>query len=377
MASIAKSLGRPALFLARRGQIISSSRSFSASPFSFAQKTPQPTRERPPRPEELPPAPEYSPDLLNEQERSMYDKLPPEEREEFDAENRRIVEEFNDPEKRKKIFADLDKQAAEIERATPMRFEDQKPRGGSNFWSADEDDEFADVEDADDTFYDDDIPSMAHAELEVHREVREYARIAAWDMPMLSKFAQPFTLPPETHILRFRYTTYMGESHPAEPKVVMELCSKDLTPKYLTEAQRLTFLKLVGPRYNPETDIVRMSCEKFPARAQNKRYLGDLINTLVKEAKEGDSFADIPLDLRHHTPSKPKTPFPDSWNMTEERKKQLEAKRAERQQSQRPVVDGNEIAIQAAKAMPTLKEPVDSARQRVPVGARLFGRRAR
>lgn len=169
----------------------------------------------------------------------------------------------------------------------------------------------------------------------------------------------------------------MGESHPAEPKVVMELSSRDLTPKYLTEAQRVTFLKLVGPRYNPETDIVRMSCEKFPARAQNKRYLGDLINTLVKEAKEGDSFADIPLDLRHHTPSKPKTPFPDSWNMTEERKKELEAKRAERKQSQRPVVDGNEIAIEAAKAMPTLKEPVDTTRQRVPVGARLLGRRAR
>lgn len=169
----------------------------------------------------------------------------------------------------------------------------------------------------------------------------------------------------------------MGESHPAEPKVVMELCSRDLVPKYLSEAQRLTLLKLIGPRYNPETDIIHMSCEKFPARAQNKRYLGDLINTLVKEAKEGDSFADIPLDLRHHTPSKPKIPFPNSWNMTEERKKQLEAKRAERQQSHRSVVDGNEIAIQAAKTMPALKEPVNPAQQRVPVRGRPLGRRAR
>lgn len=116
----------------------------------------------------------------------MYDRLPPEEREQFDAENRRIVEEFNDPEKRKKIFADLDKKAADIEKSTPMRFEDYKPRRGSNFWSSAEEDEFADVEDADDTFLDDDIPSIAHAELEVHREVREYARITAWDMPMLS-----------------------------------------------------------------------------------------------------------------------------------------------------------------------------------------------
>jgi small subunit ribosomal protein S35 len=82
----------------------------------------------------------------------------------------------------------------------------------------------------------------------------------------------------------------MGEQHPAEPKVVMELASQDLTPKYLTEAQRQTFLKLAGTRYNPQTDIVRMSSEKYGSRAQNKRYLADLVNSLIKEAKEGDSF---------------------------------------------------------------------------------------
>lgn len=116
----------------------------------------------------------------------MYERLPPEEREAFDAENRRIIEEFNDPEKRKKIFADLDKQAADIERQTPMRFEEPKRLRANDFWADAEEDEFADVEDADDSFGDDDITSMAHAELEVHREVREYARIAAWDMPLLS-----------------------------------------------------------------------------------------------------------------------------------------------------------------------------------------------
>lgn len=42
------------------------------------------------------------------------------------------------------------------------------------------------VEDGDDVFGEDDMTSMAHAELEEHRELREYARIAAWDMPSLS-----------------------------------------------------------------------------------------------------------------------------------------------------------------------------------------------
>ena len=53
----------------------------------------------------------------------------------------------------------------------------------------------------------------------------------------------------------------------------------------LTEVQRNKLIKLVGSRYNPEKDTVKMSCEMFEAQAQNKRYLGDLIDTLVAEAK--------------------------------------------------------------------------------------------
>ena len=40
------------------------------------------------------------------------------------------------------------------------------------------------VED-DEQFEGDDITSLAHGELEQHRELREYARIAAWEMPLL------------------------------------------------------------------------------------------------------------------------------------------------------------------------------------------------
>lgn len=168
--------------------------------------------------------------------------------------------------------------------------------------------------------------------------------------------AKPFSLPPETHLLRFRYTTYMGEQHPAENKVVVELCSKDLVPKYLTEEQRQTFLKLVGPRYNPDTDIVKMSTEKYTTRAQNKRYLADLVNKLIKEAKEGDSFADIPLDLRHHKPKR-KVFFPEEWKMTDARKKQLEANRQERQRAERErgeIVDGREVIAHAVRTLPGL-----------------------
>ncbi|EAU36497.1 conserved hypothetical protein [Aspergillus terreus NIH2624] len=362
MASVARSLGRSALFLARRGPMTIPFRSFGASPSRLLPEDPPiPPAPREPRPEDLPPMPEYSPDLLTKEERSMYEMMSPEEKAQFDAENRRIVEEFNDPVKRAAAFAEIEKSVSQLEKDEPMRFEDVREKR-AGFWAEEEDDEFGLVEDADEDFNDDEITSMAHAEVELHREIREYARIAAWDMPFLSNLAKPFSLPPETHLLRFRYTTYMGEQHPAENKVVVELSTKDLTPKYLSEAQRQTFLKLVGPRYNPDTDIVRMSCEKFASRAQNKRYLADIVNDLIKESKEGDAFADVPLDLRHHKP-KIRHRFPESWVMTEERKKQLEARRAERklrQQEGQGVIDGKTVIAQATKSLPSLNPALNA-----------------
>lgn len=95
--------------------------------------------------------------------------------------------------------------------------------------------------------------------------------------------AKPFVPPTPDMPLRFRYTTYMGEQHPAEKKVVLEFCIADMPD--LTQLQRGKLRKLVGVRYNPETDIVKMSCEMFESQAQNKRYLGDRVDELLKEAR--------------------------------------------------------------------------------------------
>lgn len=132
---------------------------------------------------------------------------------------------------------------------------------------------------------------------------------------MLPDFVKEFKPPTESEPLRFRYTTYMGESHPAAKKVVVQFCTKDLPN--LTEEQRVKLIKLVGPRYNPDKDVVKMACEKFEAPAQNKRYLGDLVNKLIDEAKNGDdSFKDIPLDLRHHkSKAKKSIKFPEEWRL--------------------------------------------------------------
>ncbi|KAF8252322.1 hypothetical protein K440DRAFT_504399, partial [Wilcoxina mikolae CBS 423.85] len=143
----------------------------------------------------------------------------------------------------------------------------------------------------------DGLTSMAHGELDQHREARHYARIAAYEMPLLSQLATPFVPPPRSRPLRFRYTTYMGEEHPAESKVVVAFKTSDL---FLTVVERRKFVKLVGSRYNPQTKMVKMSCEMFEHQAQNKRYLSDLIDKLLAEARDPtDTFEDIPPDYRH------------------------------------------------------------------------------
>jgi small subunit ribosomal protein S35 len=93
----------------------------------------------------------------------------------------------------------------------------------------------------------------------------------------------------------------MGEAHPAAKKIVVQFCTRDISS--LTERQRIKLIKLAGVRYNPDTDVVKISCEKFEEPAQNKRYLGDLVQKLIKEAQnEEDMFEDVPLDFRHHKP---------------------------------------------------------------------------
>lgn len=82
--------------------------------------------------------------------------------------------------------------------------------------------------------------------------------------------------------LRFRYTTYMGEFHPAEKKVVVEFSPSDFG---LTNVQQEKMIKLAGARYNPEKDTIKMSCESFEHQAQNKRYLAETVQKLLDDSK--------------------------------------------------------------------------------------------
>jgi small subunit ribosomal protein S35 len=103
------------------------------------------------------------------------------------------------------------------------------------------------------------------------------------------EFARPFRPPNKFEVLRFRYSTYFGENHPAAKKVVLNFSLKQLR-KAVSEDPRFDdawehkLKLLLGTRYNPTSDEVRMSCELYPYPAQNKRWLSDKLDELVETA---------------------------------------------------------------------------------------------
>lgn len=59
------------------------------------------------------------------------------------------------------------------------------------FWDDEEPDPDLITNDDNDEFDENDMTDIAHAKLEEHREQREYARIAIWDMPLLASKCRP------------------------------------------------------------------------------------------------------------------------------------------------------------------------------------------
>ncbi|KAF9168251.1 37S ribosomal protein S24, mitochondrial [Actinomortierella ambigua] len=159
----------------------------------------------------------------------------------------------------------------------------------------------------------DDSAAPGYDNLEAIREVRKYLRLIKYELPKLKAYSKPFQPPTKSQILNFRTMTYIGEAnHPAAAKVVMTVKAGDLP---LTDPELHKFLLLAGPRYNPHTKEIKMSCEKFQERSQNFKWLSDTLDKLVDEAKKNpEQMADLPLDLRHAEKSfKPRVKFPKEW----------------------------------------------------------------
>jgi small subunit ribosomal protein S35 len=97
-------------------------------------------------------------------------------------------------------------------------------------------------------------------------------------------------------VLRFRYTSYLGEHHPSGKKVVLTAFLKHIRDALkgdsrINDAWEHKFKLLCGTRYNPETDKLHMSSDQYPYPAQNKKWLSDKLDEMIQAA------AVLPLSL--------------------------------------------------------------------------------
>ncbi|KAJ8520107.1 hypothetical protein ONZ45_g3001 [Pleurotus djamor] len=164
----------------------------------------------------------------------------------------------------------------------------------------------------DDEFDDDDTASAGHLMLREHRQTLHYLRLIEHEMPKLVAFRKPFVPPTSKEPLVVRSIDYLGEAHPATLKRVVVVAVDDLP---LHDPAAIHKFKLIaGPRWTPTppadagfsktrehgNGFLKISCEDFPRPAMNLKWISDTLDRLILEANsKNETFADVPLDLRH------------------------------------------------------------------------------
>lgn len=156
--------------------------------FRTIYTTPIYRRQPPFQPPPPPPPPssesKFNYDELVAEDRREYDRLSPEDKAVYRDEYIALEEHMNSPGIEEILETEVSNAASDIQHEFyqgPERREIQNDKGFMTMGEPDYNDTEPEEE-----FKGDDITSLGHGELEQHREKREYARIAAWDMPMLS-----------------------------------------------------------------------------------------------------------------------------------------------------------------------------------------------
>ena len=120
---------------------------------------------------------------LDADERAAYNSLSPEEREQWREEAKQMHDYMTSPQVESELQGVVSQAVHETSKELPPG-DTAIRRTKPGFFASGE----IDVQDTgeDEEFEGDDITSLGHGELEQHREMRHYARIAAWEMPLLS-----------------------------------------------------------------------------------------------------------------------------------------------------------------------------------------------
>lgn len=131
-------------------------------------------------------------DALNPKDRASYEHSSAEQQQAYRNEQKKVYEKLTTPDGQ----AEMREMMARLMRdpgkdLPPMEFEEKRVRPGYFNYGEDEPNFVGE----DEEFEGDDLTELGHAELDRHREIRHYARLAAWEMPLLISTSILYPLP--------------------------------------------------------------------------------------------------------------------------------------------------------------------------------------
>ena len=159
-------------------------RSFRAIYTTPIYRRQRPIDEPPPPPSEI----TFNYDELCHEDRREYDRLSPEDKAIYRDDYIALEKHMSSPKIQELLETEVANAAYDIQQEVP-RGPDRKNLTKKPYGLLPLGEDEQDMV-PDELYRGDDITSLAHGELEQHREKREYARIAAWEMPMLSSTSQ-------------------------------------------------------------------------------------------------------------------------------------------------------------------------------------------
>lgn len=176
-------------------------------------------------------------------------------------------------------------------------------------------------------FESDDSTFVGHRLIRERQQLLKYLRLIEFEVPKLAAFRKPFVPPTDKTPLVLRSFSYGGEPHPAEHKASLTVPVSRL-PLH-TPAAVHKFKLLAGVRWTPtppkdaglgpseftvdgedasgpgaqvaKEGYFKIASEDFPEVRMNVKWCSDVLDRMLAEANDeaADTFADVPLDLRH------------------------------------------------------------------------------
>lgn len=151
----------------------------------------------------------------------------------------------------------------------------------------------------------DDIPFLGHMAIEGDRERLHIMRLIEFQLPEIQKLRRPYKAPTTSQALTIQTAFRSSDPmHPVSRKAVLTTTVNRLvaaTGGKLSSKEAQHKLKAIaGPRYDPESNTLKISSDSYPTVNMNMKWCSDALDRLIEAAADtSDPMTDIPLTTKH------------------------------------------------------------------------------